>query len=215
VKIEGRLARWLIALLFPLFRLWSRTITYTIDDRCGLRTASMSWRVIGALWHNRLLLFPYAIWRFVPQRRASAALISASRDGDIIADVVRRFGFRPVRGSTSRKGTGAVLEIADVLAAGTDVLITPDGPRGPAYRVGPGIIFLAQKTGVPIMPINIEYSSCWRARNWDRFIVPKPFSSVHVTFADLHYVAQTSSDEEFEAERKRLEDVLMGLVQRR
>jgi lysophospholipid acyltransferase (LPLAT)-like uncharacterized protein len=65
------------------------------------------------------------------------------------------------------------------------------------------------------MPINIEYSSCWRARNWDRFIVPKPFSSVHVTFADLHYVAQTSSDEEFEAERKRLEDVLMGLVQRR
>jgi lysophospholipid acyltransferase (LPLAT)-like uncharacterized protein len=186
-----------------------------LDDRCGLRAAPMSLRVIGSLWHNRLLLFPYAAWRFVPQRRGSAALISASRDGTLIADAVAKFGFRPVRGSSSRKGTAALLEMADVLASGVDVLITPDGPRGPVYEVGGGIIFLAQKTGVPIMPINLEFSSCWRAKSWDRFIIPKPFSTVRVIFGDLLQVKQTSTNEEFEAEQRRLQQAMMALVETR
>ena len=63
---------------------------------------------------------------------------------------------------------------------GRDVVITPDGPRGPAYELGPGIIFLAQKTGAPVMPMNMEYSSCWRVKSWDRFIIPRPFSKVRV-----------------------------------
>src|SRR5438034_7337947 len=99
---------------------------------------------------RRLLQTAYVIWHFLPVRRGGAALISASRDGALIADVVQRYGFQTVRGSSSRHGTAALLQLADVIASGRDPLITPDGPRGPAYRLGGGIIFLAQKASVPV-----------------------------------------------------------------
>lgn len=212
MKIEGRLARLLVALLFPLLKLWLRTLRYEIDDRCQLRAPKLH-PVIAALWHNRLLLSAYVADRFVPERRHTAALISASRDGAIIADVVERFGALPIRGSSSRRGSAALLELANVITAGRDALITPDGPRGPVYEVGPGIIFLAQKTGVPIMPMNFEYSSSWRVKSWDRFILPKPFSKVRVTFGELHPVRPTSTEQEFEEERRRLQAAMMSLVE--
>ena len=129
--------------------------------------------------------------------------------------MVERYGFEAVRGSSSRRGSTALLQLADVIASGRDVLITPDGPRGPVYRLGGGIIFLAQKTGVPIIPVNFEYSSYWRAHNWDRFIIPKPFSRVRAIFGPPHQVKPTSTDEEFEAERQRLQEAMMSLVEMR
>jgi lysophospholipid acyltransferase (LPLAT)-like uncharacterized protein len=210
LKIEGRPARWLIALTFPLLKL-----RFEIDDRAGVLQEPASERYIGALWHNRLLLIAHVIWRFLPVRRGGAALISASRDGALIADVVERYGFQAVRGSSSRHGTAALLQLADVIASGRDPMVTPDGPRGPVYRLGGGIIFLAQKTGVPVRPVNFEYSSCWRLKSWDRFILPKPFSTVRVIFAEPHYVRSTMTDDEFEAERLRLENVMMSLVEMR
>jgi lysophospholipid acyltransferase (LPLAT)-like uncharacterized protein len=215
LKIEGRPARWLIAIAFPLLKLWIRTLRFDVDDRCGLQKAPVSQRYIGALWHNRLLLIAHVIWRFLPVRRGGAALISASRDGALIANVVERYSFQPVRGSSSRQGTSALLQLADVIASGRDPLITPDGPLGPVYRLGGGIIFLAQKTGVPVQPINFEYSSCWRLKSWDRFILPKPFSKVRVIFGEPYHVRPTTTDEEFEAERLRLENAMMSLVERR
>ena len=166
------------------------------------------------MWHNRLLVMPYILKRFTPNRHG-AALISASHDGDLLTDAIHRFGFDVVRGSTSRLGASALLQLSQVLEGGGDVVITPDGPRGPAYELGPGLVFLAQKTGAPILPINLEYSSCWRFNNWDRFILPRPFSLVRVTFAEPHRVADTNSPEEFESERQRLQDRMMSLVERR
>jgi lysophospholipid acyltransferase (LPLAT)-like uncharacterized protein len=215
LKIEGWTARWLIALTFPLLKVWIRTLRFEIDDRGDLLKAPGSKRYIGALWHNRLLLSAHVISHFLPVRRGGAALISASRDGALIADVVWRYGFQAVRGSSSRQGTAALRQLADVIASGRDPLITPDGPRGPVYRLGGGIIFLAQKTNVPIMPVNFEYSSCWRLKSWDRFIIPKPFSKVRVIFGEPHHVRSTSTDEEFEAERVRLENAMMSLVEMR
>jgi lysophospholipid acyltransferase (LPLAT)-like uncharacterized protein len=102
-----------------------------------------------------------------------------------------------------------------VLASGRDVVITPDGPRGPAYELGPGIIFLAQKSGAAVLPMNLEYSSCWRLRSWDRFIVPRPFAKVRVVIDPPHRVGSTATPEEFEAERLTLQDVMMALVEMR
>jgi lysophospholipid acyltransferase (LPLAT)-like uncharacterized protein len=102
-----------------------------------------------------------------------------------------------------------------VLASGRDVVITPDGPRGPVYELGPGIILLAQKSGAPVFPANLEYSRCWRLKSWDRFILPRPFSKIRVIFGPPHHVALTSSDEAFEAERLRLQNAMMALVERR
>jgi lysophospholipid acyltransferase (LPLAT)-like uncharacterized protein len=214
LKIEGWRARWLIAFGFRLLHLWARTIRYQLDDRAGLVRTPPNERYIGALWHNRLLLLPFVIQRFLPERRG-AALISASRDGALLADLVGRFGFEVVRGSSSRKGATAMLQLAEVIAAGKDVVITPDGPRGPAYDLGPGIVFLAQKSGAAVVPVNMEYSSCWRLKSWDRFILPRPFSRVRVILGVPHRVAQTSTDKAFERERERLQDAMMQLVERR
>jgi lysophospholipid acyltransferase (LPLAT)-like uncharacterized protein len=214
LKLEGWRARWLIAFGFRLLQILARTLRYDMHDHAGVVGKPVEENYIAALWHNRLLLISFVLKKFFPQR-PGAGLISASRDGDMIAVVTRRFGFDVVRGSSSRMGASALLELSEVLASGRDVLITPDGPRGPAYELGPGIIFIAQKTGAPVVPVNMEYSSCWRIKSWDRFIIPKPFSKVRVIIGQPQQIRSTSSDEEFERERLRLQNVMMSLVERR
>ncbi len=209
----GGRARVLVAFAVRLIRLWGRTLRFTIDDRAGIMGSSRSEALITPLWHNRLLLMPYVMKRFQPGRR-SAGLISASRDGDWLALMTEKFGFETVRGSSSRRGAGAVLKSAEVLGTGGTVVLTPDGPRGPVYQLSPGIILLAQKSGAPVVPIHMEFSSCWRLKSWDRFIVPHPFSKVRVIFGPRHVVAPTSDDATFEAERARLQAAMMQLVER-
>jgi lysophospholipid acyltransferase (LPLAT)-like uncharacterized protein len=213
LKIEGWRARWLIAFGFRLLQVLAHTLRYEMEDRAGVVGKKMERNYIAALWHNRLLLISIVLKKFLPER-PGAGLISASRDGDLIADVTRRFGFDVVRGSSSKMGASALRELAEVLTSGRDVLITPDGPRGPVYELGPGIVFLAQKTGASVVPVNMEYSSCWRVKSWDRFIIPKPFSKVRVTIGQPQTVGSTASDEEFERERLRLQNAMMSLVGR-
>lgn len=212
MKTESGLGRWLVALGFRVLRLWARTLRYELDDRSNFRAAPNDLRVIFAVWHNRLFLFPYAMRRFLPDRRG-AGLISNSRDGMLVSELVTRYGFEVVRGSSSRKGASAMLQLAEVMAGGRDVTITPDGPRGPVYEVSPGIIFLAQKTGAPVVPWSMEFSSCWRLKNWDGFIVPRPFSRVRIIIGPPHRVGPAETDEEFEAERVRLQETMKALLE--
>jgi lysophospholipid acyltransferase (LPLAT)-like uncharacterized protein len=214
LKIEGRKARWLIAFGFYLLKVLGRSLRYQIDDRARIAGKSVTENYIGALWHNRLLVFPVVLRRFFGNR-PGAALISASGDGDLLSDAIHRFDYDVVRGSSSKLGATALLQLSDVLATGRDVVITPDGPRGPAYEIGPGIIFLAQKTGARVLPMNMEYSSCWRVKSWDRFIIPRPFSKVRVIVGEPEQIRSTSTPEEFEAERLRLQHTMMSLVERR
>ncbi|HJT81128.1 MAG TPA: lysophospholipid acyltransferase family protein [Chthoniobacterales bacterium] len=214
MKIEGWRARWLIAFGYWVLQIWVRTLRYKVEDRAGVVRKPVTANYIGSLWHNRLLIMPHILKKFTPARHG-AALISASRDGELLTMAIHRFGFGVVRGSSSRMGASALLQLTEVLASGGDVVITPDGPLGPVYQLGPGLVFLAQKTGAPVLPMNIEYSSCWRIKNWDRFIIPRPFSRVRVTFGEPVQVAATKTDEEFEAERLRLQELMMSLVERR
>ena len=214
MKIEGWRARFLVWLAYQLLQGWARTLRFQIDDRAGVIGTPPNERYIGALWHNRLLLLPFVLRRYLPNRRG-AGLISASRDGAWLAMLVRQFGFEVVRGSSSRKGASAMLQLAEVMAAGKDAVITPDGPRGPAYELGQGIVFLAQKSGAAVVPVNMEYSSCWRLKSWDRFILPHPFSHVRVIFGKPLRVNQTTSDEAFELERRRLQDAMLAIVEER
>jgi lysophospholipid acyltransferase (LPLAT)-like uncharacterized protein len=211
---ESLAGRVLVSFGFGLLQLWARTIRFEVEDRGNILNLPLSQRLIGAAWHNRLLFLPFALRRFLPQRHG-AALISASRDGAWFAQLVGRFGFGVVRGSSSRKGAAAMLQLADVLSSGADVVITPDGPRGPAYRPGGGIILLAQKTGAHIVPLSFEYSNYWRLRSWDRFILPRPFCRARFIFGLPHEVARASTEDEFEGERHRLETAMMSVVQTR
>jgi len=214
LKIEGWLARWFIAFGFRLLQLWARTLRFEIDDRAGIVGRPATENYIGALWHNRLLIFPFVLRRFFPNRHG-AALISASRDGDLLAYGVKRFGYDVIRGSSSRLGASAILQLTQVLASSRDVVITPDGPRGPVYELGPGIIFLAQRSGAAVLPMNLEYSRCWRLGSWDGFIVPWPFAKVRVLIDKPYHVRSTGTPEEFESERMALQKTMMALVEMR
>jgi hypothetical protein len=113
-----------------------------------------------------------------------------------------------VRGSSSRRGSRSLLELVRLIRSGRDIAITPDGPRGPRYSLGPGIILLAQTTGARIIPAHASFSRCVRMKTWDGFIIPLPFSKVSVTIGKALNIPGELTGEEFEEKRKNLEDLL-------
>ncbi|MDQ6622474.1 MAG: lysophospholipid acyltransferase family protein [Verrucomicrobiota bacterium] len=214
MKLPGWTSRGLQVLAFRLIEALARTLRYEFDDRAGVVEKPAAHPFIIAIWHNRLLLLPYVVRRFISARKPTA-IISASRDGALLADMVQRFGFNSVRGSRSRRGASALMQLMEILGGGGDLAITPDGPRGPVYEINPGIVFLAQKSGAPVLAVNMEFSSAWRLKSWDRFFIPKPFSRVRVTFAEPQLIAATADKNEFERERLRLQEAMMQLVETR
>jgi len=134
---------------------------------------------IVAFWHGRMFLLPFALQKYADR---VAILISRHRDGELVANLVERLGFKTVRGSTGRGkgGTGAFLKMAELLEKGYAVAITPDGPRGPREKVKPGAVKLSKLTGVPIYPLTFGCKREFRLNSWDRFALPKPFSKCRV-----------------------------------
>lgn len=183
------------------------TLRFRFIDHAEILTAPPAKPLLWAFWHNRILITPYMFERYFPKRRG-AALASQSKDGEIIAEFIGSFGLRPIRGSSSRGGGRALVEMKRAIDAGYDAAITPDGPRGPRYRLNPGVIKLAQITGAPVLPMHIEYSRCWRLKSWDGFMIPKPFATVEITLDALHTVLPAADEAAFEAERLRLERAL-------
>jgi lysophospholipid acyltransferase (LPLAT)-like uncharacterized protein len=129
----------------------------------------------------------------------------------MISRVLNGFGFETARGSSSRGGEAAVMEMADFLAQGLDVGITPDGPRGPRYEVQPGVVMLSQLSGVPIVPATYDFACKKRLRSWDRFIVPFPFSRGVLVFGDPLYVDRDADDAGRERVRERLQAAMLEL----
>lgn len=132
---------------------------------------------IYAIWHNRILPLLYA-----HRDEAMVLLISRHRDGGYLADLAERLGYRFVRGSTRRGGEVGLLGVVRALKSGSVVAVTPDGPRGPAERVKPGVVAAAQHAGVPIIPGTARVSRAWRLSSWDRFCIPKPFATIEVVY---------------------------------
>lgn len=203
--LKEKLISWLGAWAI---RVVGWTVRLRIADDAGFLSGTRKAPLIFAYWHNRMLFVPMVYLRHYRGRKGAVVLISQNRDAQLIADVVAHFGIRSVYGSSSRGGAPALLKLAGCINDGLDVNITPDGPRGPVYKVGSGLIFLAEKTGAPIVPLHVECSRCIRFNSWDRFMVPLPFSRVDFTFGKLEYVAPIHSKEAFETERLRIEKVL-------
>ncbi|MCX6349931.1 MAG: lysophospholipid acyltransferase family protein [Candidatus Aureabacteria bacterium] len=138
---------------------------------------------IFAFWHNRFLVMPYVYTAHFRQNRI-AVIVSQSRDGALVGEFISRYGFQPVRGSTTRGGQAALLALARVIKAGWNAAVTPDGPRGPRYRAQPGIVTLASLTGAPIVPVS--YASTRQAvfsRTWDQMRIPLPGGRIRVVFS--------------------------------
>lgn len=182
------------------------TLRFRIEDRAGVLGTSEP-RLIWLFWHNRMFVIPHLLNRYLSERRG-CALTSASRDGELLAALLKRSWITPVRGSSSRRGVPALRELIRFIRSGYDAAITPDGPRGPRYSLHAGALTLAQATGAKIMPIQVIYSRYWQLGSWDGFQIPKPFSTVTITLLPLEAVRPTRDETEFEQERARLEDVL-------
>lgn len=134
-----------------------------------------------ALWHNRTTVPGYA-WSLAQKPLKMCVLTSASKDGALVEAVCRHFGLDSVRGSSGRRGALAYMEMMRKVQEG-DVCfcLTPDGPQGPIYEVHHGIIKMASQSGLPIVPVCIEYENCWRLNKaWDRYAIPKPCSNVNI-----------------------------------
>jgi lysophospholipid acyltransferase (LPLAT)-like uncharacterized protein len=166
-----------------------RVLGATLSVRAaGVEPLRPLWRerrpLIYAVWHGRILIVPWLNARL--RRREGArpvrVLASRSRDGQLMADFARRFGLGVVRGSSSRGGAAALRALARAVRAGEDVAVIPDGPRGPARRLQPGIVALAAATGAPIVPVGVAARPARRLGSWDRFMVPAPFARCAVVF---------------------------------
>ena len=191
-------------------RFASATIQWHLEDPTGLVQPQSRNTVIFAVWHNRQLLAPELYRQILGDpsrgRRRLASVASASRDGAIAARVLELFGAVAVRGSSSRRGAQALVELVSLARRGYDLAVTPDGPRGPRYEVKPGVIALAQHTGVPILPISYTLTRRLQLRSWDGFLVPLPFGRCHIRVGPMMPIPPDLD----ESERNRLALELQG-----
>lgn len=156
--------------------------------------------IIYAFWHGRLL---YLMHRY--RGGDHLILVSQSRDGDLISSAARLFGFRPIRGSTSKSGGTAIRQLIRLIKAGKNCGIAPDGPRGPRYKAQPGAIALASITGAPIFPLTYSARRGLFAGSWDRFLLPAPFTEVVLVYGRPIEVARGSGLDDLENKRLELE----------
>ena len=161
------------------------------------RLNSERWEAIGAgkqgvllaLWHGRMLCGMND-----HSHRGYGVLVSHSRDGDIITRMLERFGYRMVRGSSRKGGSGAVRELVGELEQGSVIVITPDGPRGPRHELRPGLAWLARETGFPVLPMGFACDKAWRLKSWDRFTIPKFGARVVLSYGEPVRVARDANE---------------------
>lgn len=164
---------------------------------------------IICFWHDRIFLGTYFF-----RRRRIAVLTSQSFDGEYIARFIQRFGYGAVRGSSTRGGVGALVEMVRLMKRGIACAFSIDGPKGPRYEAKSGACLLAKKTGYPILPFSVEAEKYWTVKSWDRLQIPRPFVRARALLSAPIYVAPDADEREVERKRVELQTALDALVSR-
>ena len=162
---------------------------------------------IFCLWHDRLFAGTYFL-----RDRGIVVITSQSRDGEYIARFLKRFGFGTVRGSSTRGGVKALVEMIRLMRVGLPMAFTVDGPRGPRYEAKTGAVLLAKKTGNPMVPFSVECEKFWTVKSWDRLQIPKPFTRAKFVVASPIDVSPDSEDGAIEKKRNELQHSLDDLT---
>jgi lysophospholipid acyltransferase (LPLAT)-like uncharacterized protein len=163
---------------------------------------------IVVFWHGEIVPVTW-----IHRGRGIAPLISQHADGEVIARIVERLGYRTVRGSTTRGGVRALLETAQYVNDGITVGFTPDGPRGPRHVFAPGALIVAQRTGRPIIALGVTASRAWHLKSWDRHLIPKPFATVTVRYSEPQFVQAVDARDAVN-EQSRFQALLGSLADR-
>ncbi len=202
--LEYRLALCLTPVAGRLLRLWSKSIKWKVDY-----DFKNDKRKIYAILHGHALgLALHGVDMDI------YVLSSRSPDGEISARLLESLGYKVIRGSTeegdpSKGGRFGALQLIKALKKGGKMALTVDGPKGPYLSVSKGIIFLAQKTGCPILPLYVKFSKCKVLNTWDKFVIPFPFSEGTIDIGDPIYVKE---EDDIEMKRKELEKVMRSFV---
>lgn len=189
--------------------LWSSSLKVRlVNKNTPDRLAAEGRNVIYTFWHDSVFLLP-----FTHRNSEVVIMVSESRDGEIAARLLSRFGFEVVRGSSKRKGNRALISLIASLRQGKSIAIAVDGPRGPRHRAKEGALFLAGKLQKPIIPVATWSKRCWTLKKaWDKLVIPVPFTEGVVRYGQAVMVNGTSK-EEIELKRRELESVLRSLKQ--
>jgi lysophospholipid acyltransferase (LPLAT)-like uncharacterized protein len=193
-----------------------RTLRWRIEDPSGLLARTPQEPLIFAFWHNRILLLPFLFKKHWSKRKRDrvAVLVSASADGEKLSRVLEQFDLICVRGSSSRRGRQALVELTKLVKDGYDIGITPDGPRGPKYKVQDGVIALAQVTQAAIMPVSWDVDRKFVFKKaWDTFQVPLPFARAVLRIGEPIPVSRDADAATRENKRLELENVLRTLCE--
>ena len=162
--------------------------------------------IIFVFWHGRLLPLVHA-----HRRKGTAVLVSEHGDGEYIARIIQRYGFQTVRGSSTRGRVRGLRGLIRAARRGHDLAVTPDGPRGPSRSVKAGALIVARLTGLPLIPVGVAGTSIWTANSWDRFMVPKPFSTVRIAYGRPSFVSAEADQAEIDAATRALQSALTEL----
>ncbi len=194
-------------LIPPAASLLLRTVEITIvNDAVIDKLRKEHGGFICVFWHNRMIPL---IW--AKRNQGIAAMVSPSRDGRLVASILKKFGYHPVEGSSNKKPVAGARSALRLLKEGRIVAIIPDGPRGPIYSVSPGAIILSQLSQKPILPATCLFSNWWELNSWDRLMIPKPFSKVVIGFGDPIIIPKNARVEE---EQLNLKKALFALERR-
>jgi len=187
VVLLGRLLGIVLALLYRTLRVrWAAA-----DDVLGRHARGE--RFVFACWHEHLVLLPIVLRR-VPEPFRPRVLLSWHRDAEIGAQAARRFGVGAIRGSSTRGGVGALRGLLAAHRAGEDVVLIPDGPRGPRRSAKPGLVLVARSVDAPVVPVSFAAAPHRRLRSWDRMAIPLPFARVAIRFGAPVAVARDATD---------------------
>jgi lysophospholipid acyltransferase (LPLAT)-like uncharacterized protein len=198
IKALGFAVAWIV-------RLWIRTLSYRyrpLGPNLDPNQEGFQGRYIYIFWHENILLPAYHYGR-----RDVWVLISQHADGQLIAEACRHLKFRLVRGSSTRGGVEAVRKMVK-LSKAFHLAVTPDGPRGPRRQVQPGVVYLAARTGLPIVPIGICYRRAWRLGSWDRFALPHPWSEAACVTTEPIPIPADASKADLETYRIQIEQAM-------
>lgn len=195
-------------LFYLLVKSIGQTLKYEIEGREHLEAVERSGKpTIYAFWHDRIFAGTYFF-----RGRGIVVITSQSVDGEYIARFIKRLGYGSVRGSSTRGGVGALVEMIRLMRQGLPMAFTVDGPRGPRYVAKKGVVLLAKKTGSPIVPFVVESSKYYTVRSWDRLQIPRPFSRVKLIIAPPISVSPDANDDAIEINRMELQKSLDQLV---
>jgi lysophospholipid acyltransferase (LPLAT)-like uncharacterized protein len=195
---------------YVVMRLIGATVRFEVEGWENYESVIDSCHLpIWPFWHDRIFLSTVYF-----QHRGIVVITSKSSDGEYIARFIQRFGFGAIRGSSSRGGARALVEMRRSMQKGREIAFTVDGPRGPRYEAKPGPAYLARLTGNPILPFLTQPKKYWTLNSWDRLQIPKPFTKALLVIAEPFFVDTDSGDEGVQGAVHKMQASLDRLVER-